>query len=66
MVGGRIMPKKILHEYTFDYIGVRTVKASSFEEASKLADYELPSDYTIELIDTDDPVQEEKMGWKKR
>ena len=59
------MAKKILHEYTFDYIGVRTVKASSFEEASKLAE-ELPLDYTIALIDTDDPVQEEKMGWKKR
>ena len=59
------MAKKTLHEYTFDYIGVRTVKASSFEEASKMAE-ELPFDYIIELIDTNDPIQEEKMGWKKR
>ena len=62
----RKMGKKILHEYTFDYIGVRTVKASSFEEASKMADSEVPVDFTVELIDTNDPIQEEKMGWKKR
>lgn len=60
------MVKKTLREYTFDYIGVRTVKASSFEEAAKMADAEVPVDFTVELIYTNDPVQEEKMGWKKR
>lgn len=56
------MTKKILNEYTFDYIGVRTVKSSSFEEASKMADMELPTDFTVELIDTNDQIQGEKMG----
>lgn len=46
--------KKTLHSYTFDYIGVRTVRAASFEEASKLAE-EVPVDFTIALIETDDP-----------
>jgi hypothetical protein len=45
---------------------VGTVKASPFEEASRLSAEELPVDYTIELIDTDGSIQEEKMGWKKR
>jgi hypothetical protein len=61
-----MVKKEVLHEYTFDYIGVRTVKASSFEEASKMADMEMPTDFTIELIGTNDPKREEKMGWKKR
>lgn len=51
------MTKKKLYEYTFDYIGVRTVKAPSFEEASKMADAEVPVNFTVELIDTNDPVQ---------
>lgn len=46
--------KKKLHSYTFDYIGVRTVRAASFEEASKMAE-EVPNDFTIALIETDDP-----------
>jgi len=41
--------------YTFDYIGVRTVKATSFDEARKLAE-ELPQDYTIEICETNDPT----------
>ena len=61
-----MVKKEVLHEYTFDYIGVRTVKATSFEEAAKMADMEVPVDFTVELIDTNDPKQGEKMGWKKR
>jgi hypothetical protein len=61
-----MVKKEVLHEYTFDYIGVRTVKATSFEEASKMADMGVPVNFTVELIDTNDPEQEEKMGWERR
>jgi hypothetical protein len=50
------MVKTKLHEYTFDYIGVRTVKAKTFEEASKMAEIEVPVNFTVELCETNDPL----------
>ena len=49
------MPQK-LFEYTFDYIGVRTIKAKNFEEASKMADMEVPVNFTVELCESNDPL----------
>jgi len=48
--------KTKLYEYTFDYIGVRTVKAKTFEEARNMADFEVPVNFTVELCETNDPL----------
>ena len=50
------MVKTKLYEYTFDYIGVRTVKAKTFEEARNMADFEVPVNFTVELCETNDPL----------
>jgi hypothetical protein len=58
------MVKQKLYEYTFDYIGVRTVRAKNLEEASKLAE-DLPSDYTIAICDGDGPELDAIFGKRR-
>jgi hypothetical protein len=59
------MVKEKLYEYTFDYIGVRTVRAKNFEEASRLADNEIPSDFTIAVCDGDGPELDDILGKRR-
>jgi hypothetical protein len=60
-----MVTKEKLYEYTFDYIGVRTIHAKNFEEAKKMADMEVPVDFSIEICDGDGPELDAIFGKRR-